>query len=306
MYWAWSTATWWLYALALGPTAGLLVRLFLLQHDCGHGSLFASRRANDATGRVLGVLTLTPYAHWRRAHAIHHATQGHLGKRGTGDVDTITVAEYLARGRWERLRYRLYRHPVVMFGIGPSFIFLLQHRLPAGFMRDGAGPWISTMGTNIAAAALIGAVMLLLGVVPFLAVHLPVLVLAGTIGVWLFFVQHQFEHTYWEGAGKWNAREAALAGSSHYDLPRVLRWFTANIGMHHLHHLSSRVPFYRFPAVLAGLPELASVNRIAFLDAFRCVRLALWDEDLRRLVPFRDLRGRHADAASAEFNRRVS
>ena len=305
-YWGWSSGRWWLYALALAPTAGFLVRLFLLQHDCGHGSFFASRKANDAVGRSLGVLTLTPYAHWRRAHAIHHATQGHLGKRGTGDVDTITVAEYRARGPWARLRYRLYRHPLVMFGIGPVFVFLVQNRIPAGFMRDGAGPWISTMGTNVVAGVLIALAMSTLGVGAFLAVQLPVLVLAATIGVWLFFVQHQFEHTYWEDAPRWNAREAALAGSSHYDLPRVLRWLTANIGMHHLHHLSSRVPFYRFRDAADALPELADVNRIGFLEGFRCVRLALWDEEHRRLVSFRDIREPRTGAASVESNRRSS
>jgi omega-6 fatty acid desaturase (delta-12 desaturase) len=302
MYVGWSHDAWWLYAAALAPTAGSLVRLFLLQHDCGHRSLFTSRSANDATGRALGVLTLTPYAHWRRAHAIHHATHGHLGKRGTGDVDTITVAEYRARGRWARLRYRLYRHPAVMFGVGPTFVFLLQNRVPAGFTRSGAAPWISTMGTNVAAAALVGLAVSVFGVGAFLAVHLPVLVLAATIGVWLFFVQHQFEHTYWEDASRWNACDAALSGSSHYDLPRVLRWFTANIGMHHLHHLSCRIPFYRFPEVARALPELASFNRIGFLEGFRCVRLALWDEERRRLVAFRDVRA--SEPVPAEFNRR--
>lgn len=294
MYTAWARGTLWLYAVAAIPTAGMLVRLFLLQHDCGHHSFFESRAANDALGRLLGVLTLTPYDHWRRTHAIHHATQGNLGRRGTGDVDTLTVAEYLARGRWPRLRYRLYRHPAVMFGIGPLYMFLLQNRVPAGFLAAGWRPWISTMGTNIAALVASIAVIQVVGIGAFVAVQLPVLALAATIGVWLFFVQHQFEHTYWATASDWNVREAALAGSSHYALPGVLAWMTANIGLHHLHHLSSRIPFYRFPDVVQAMPELAAVNRVGLMDGFRCVRLALWDEQARRLVSFREVRERTA------------
>lgn len=290
MYAASAWGVLWLYTIAAIPTAGMLVRLFLLQHDCGHHSFFQSRAANDALGRLLSVLTLTPYDHWRRTHAIHHATQGNLGKRGIGDVDTLTVAEYLARGRWQRLRYRLYRHPAVMFGIGPMYIFLLQNRIPAGFLAAGWRPWVSTMGTNIAVLVASIAVIQVVGIGAFVAVQLPVLVLAATIGVWLFFVQHQFEHTYWKTASDWNAREAALAGSSHYALPAVLAWMTANIGLHHLHHLSSRIPFYRFPDVVRAMPELAAVNRFGLVEGFRCVRLALWDEQARRLVSFREVR----------------
>ncbi len=288
MYAAWAWGLLWLYAAVAIPTAGMLVRLFLLQHDCGHHSFFPSRAANDALGRLLSVLTLTPYDHWRRTHAIHHATQGNLGKRGIGDVDTLTVAEYLARGRWQRLRYRLYRHPAVMFGIGPLYIFLLQNRIPAGFLATGWRAWVSTMGTNVAVLIVSITVIQVVGIGAFVAVQLPVLVIAATIGVWLFFVQHQFEHTYWETTSDWNAREAALAGSSHYALPGVLAWMTANIGLHHLHHLSSRIPFYRFPDVLRAMPELAALNRFGFVEGFRCVRLALWDEKARRLVSFRE------------------
>lgn len=287
LYAAWFAGAMVWYAMLLLPTAGVLVRLFLMQHDCGHHALFTSRRANDAVGRVLGVLTLTPYEHWRRAHAAHHATHGNLGRRGVGDIDVLTVAEYRARTPGRRLRYRLYRHPVVMFGIGPLFVFLLQNRLPTGYLRERRH-WLSTMGTNLAAFALAALLVQMVGVHAFVAVQLPMFALAATIGVFLFFVQHQFEATTWYAPADWSFREAALAGSSHFALPGLLRWFTANVGLHHVHHLCSRIPFYRLPAVTRDHPELAAANRIGLLAGLGCVRLALWDEDTRRLVPFRD------------------
>jgi len=279
----------WIDALLLLPASGLLVRLFLIQHDCGHRAFFANRNANDWLGRFLSVLTLTPYDHWRRAHAIHHATSGNLGRRGVGDVDTLTVHEYLRRSRWTRLRYRLYRHPLVMFGIGPIFVFVIQNRFPAGFTRQWR-PWLSTIATNVAIVVACGLLIWTLGLKVFLLVHVPVLLLAALAGVWLFYVQHQFEHTYWAQNDAWNAQDAALHGSSHYDLPRVLRWFTANIGVHHVHHLSSRIPYYRLPTVLRDYPELVKVSRVTLLQSFRCIRLVLWDEDKRRLISFRELR----------------
>lgn len=290
MYWALAHGHVWLYALLLLPTAGLLVRLFLIQHDCGHHAFFANKTANDWTGRLISVLTVTPYDHWRRAHSIHHATHGNLERRGVGDVDTLTVAEYLARPRWTRLRYRAYRHPLVMFGIGPVFVFVIQNRIPAGFMRSGWLPWVSTMATNVAIAAACALLIWAVGVGPFLLVHVPVLLLAAEAGVWLFYVQHQFEHSYWEGRDTWSFREGALRGSSHYDLPAVLKWFTANIGVHHVHHLSSRIPYYRLPAVLRAFPDLVGANRLTLLQSFKCVRLALWDEQTKRLISFADLR----------------
>ncbi len=280
----------WVSLLIAIPAAGFLVRLFMIQHDCGHGTFFAHRQANDWIGRLIGALTLTPYDFWRRAHAIHHATAGNLDRRGIGDVDTLTVHEYLARSRWGRLKYRLYRHPVVMFGIGPTYLFLLQHRLPVGFMRNGWQPWASTMLTNLAVALIVATLTLLIGIKAFLTVHVPIMALAATAGVWLFYVQHQFENTVWDRNGKWCLHDAALHGSSHYDLPAFLRWFTANIGVHHVHHLCSRIPCYRLPRVLRDHPELRDVGRVTLLDSFRCVRLVLWDEAQRRLVSFRDVR----------------
>ena len=233
---------------------------------------------------------MTPYDFWRRTHAIHHATSGNLDRRGIGDVDTLTVREYLARSRWGRLKYRLYRHPLVMFGIGPAYLFLLQHRLPVGLMRGGWQPWISTQATN-AAIALIAAVLIwLIGVKAFFLVHLPIMLLAAVFGVWLFYVQHQFEDTFWNESRGWDLHEAALHGSSHYDLPPLLRWFTANIGIHHVHHLCSRIPYYRLPRVLRDHPELRDIGRLTLLQSFRCVRLVLWDEAQRRLVSFREAR----------------
>jgi acyl-lipid omega-6 desaturase (Delta-12 desaturase) len=279
----------WASLLIAIPAAGFLVRLFMIQHDCGHGTFFAGRLANDWVGRVIGVLTLTPYDCWRRAHAIHHATSGNLDRRGIGDVDTLTVREYRDLSWWGRLKYRLYRHPLIMFGVGPAYLFLLQHRLPVGLMRNGWLPWTSTMATNLAIAVVVATLAWFIGIKAFLLVHLPIMLLAATAGVWLFYVQHQFEYTMWERDQRWNLHQAALHGSSHYDLPEPLRWFTANIGIHHVHHLCSRIPFYRLPRVLRDHPELLGVGRITLLQSFRCVRLVLWDEAQCRLVSFREI-----------------
>ena len=281
--------SYWLCLMLAVPSAGFLVRLFMIQHDCGHGSFFRRRRANDWLGRVLGVLTLTPYGYWRRTHAMHHATSGHLDRRGMGDIDTLTVREYQSLPAWRRALYRLKRHPIVVLGLGPFYLFVLKHRLPVRLMRAGRDPWFSVMSTNLAIAVVIGLLVASLGLRDFLLVQAPITLLASSAGVWLFYVQHQFEHTYWAWGADWNVHTGALHGSSHYDLPPVLRWFTANIGIHHVHHLR------------AGSPATGSARRSARIrssgrqspDAqgeLRCLRLALWDEDQRRLVGFRDAR----------------
>jgi omega-6 fatty acid desaturase (delta-12 desaturase) len=280
----------WLYILLLPPAAGLLVRLFMIEHDCGHGSFSSNGMVNAWIGRIIGVLTLTPYDYWRRGHAVHHATAGNLDSRGVGDVDTLTVREYLARSPWERFRYQVFRHPVVMFGLGPLYVFFMMHRLPVGFMCKGWMPWASTMTTN---AAIFGAASLMIwaiGIGPFLLIQPPIVLLGATAGVWLFYVQHQFERTHWDDAKEWNLHEAALYGSSHYDLPPILRWFTANIGVHHVHHLVSRIPHYRLQEVLRDHPELRNIGQVTLLQSLRCARLVLWDEEKRRLVSFRELR----------------
>jgi omega-6 fatty acid desaturase (delta-12 desaturase) len=292
--WASLDRGYWVCLLLAVPAAGFLVRLFMIQHDCGHGAFFQRRLANDWVGRVIGVLTFTPYDFWRRTHAIHHSTSGNLDRRGIGDIDTLTVREYLARSRWGKLVYRVYRHPIVMFGLGPAYLFIVQHRLPVGFMWNGWQPWVSTMATNAAIAALVVTMIWLVGFGPFLLVHLPTMLLAASIGVWLFYVQHQFESTVWAHDGTWNLQETALHGSSHYALPSLLRWFTANIGVHHIHHLCSRIPCYRLPQVLLDYPELDGIGRLTLRQSLMCVRLVLWDEDRQRLVSFCEARQHRA------------
>jgi omega-6 fatty acid desaturase (delta-12 desaturase) len=287
-----------LYVLVLLPGAGLLVRLFMIQHDCGHGSFFSSKQANDWVGRVIGVITLTPYYQWRRSHAVHHASSGNLDRRGIGDVMTLTVAEYLSRSRWGRARYWLYRHPAVMFGIGPFYLFLLQNRLPVGFMRKGWRPWFSTMATNASVLGVVVFMIWAVGATTFCLVHVPLMLLSSGAGVWLFYVQHQFENTHWANGENWTAQQAALYGSSHYDLPKVLRWFTANIGMHHVHHLASRIPYYRLPEVLRDHAEFRNLGRVTLLDSLRGLRLVLWDENVQRLVSFRHVRAEHPASCS--------
>jgi acyl-lipid omega-6 desaturase (Delta-12 desaturase) len=284
----------WFGLIAIVPAGALLLRVFMIQHDCGHGAFFGRRRLDDWTGRLLGILTLTPYDYWRKAHAMHHATAGNLDDRGVGDITTLTVAEYHALSPARRLSYRLYRHPLVMFGLGPAWLFLLKQRLPFGMMNAGSLPWLSTMFTNLAIAVSAGLTMWAVGVAPFLLIHMPIVLIAGAAGVWLFYVQHQFEDTHWSAGDDWRFPVAALHGASHYDLPPLLRWLTGNIGVHHVHHMSSRIPYYRLPDVLKDHPELAKLGRITLRESLRCVRLVLWDERSRKLVSFRD-----ADAANA-------
>ena len=277
----------WIGLVLVLPAAGFLLRLFMLQHDCGHGSLFADRRLDDWIGRALGVLTVTPYDYWRRAHNEHHASAGNLDERGVGDITTLTVSEYRDLTPLGQLGYRFYRNPFVMFGIGPAFLFLFKQRLPFGMMRSGALPWVSTMATNLAVILLATMLIWSVGILPFLLIHLPIVLIAGSAGVWLFYVQHQFEETHWSRPPEWAFPYAAMHGASHYDLPRPLRWITGNIGMHHLHHLSSRVPFYRLPEVLRDHPELADVGRISICDSLASVNLVLWNEKTQRLISFR-------------------
>jgi omega-6 fatty acid desaturase (delta-12 desaturase) len=288
--WAVLGLSYWLSLLAAVPAAGFLVRLFMIQHDCGHGAFFRRRVVNDWVGRVIGALTLTPYDIWRRRHAIHHSSSGDLERRGVGDIRTLTVQEYLELSKWQRLAYRLYRNPLIMFGLGPAYLFIVQQRLPIGLMGEGLRPWVSAMATNTAIAAVVATMIWFVGVGPFLLVHLPITLLAASIGVWLFYVQHQFEETFWAKSPAWTLHEAALHGSSHYDLPHPLRWFTANIGIHHVHHLCSRIPYYRLPHVLRDYPELGSIGRLTLGESLGCVRLVLWDESHRRLISFRELR----------------
>ena len=286
---AWEAIAWGYWPLSFIPSliaSTFLVRMFMIQHDCGHGSFFSNQTVNNWVGRVIGVLTLTPYDAWRRNHAIHHATTGHLEKRGIGDIATLTIAEYHALPFWKRLGYRLYRNPLVLFVFGSAYLFILRHRLPLGMSLKDKMDWVSPMATNLAIAAVVTFMMWLVGIGPFLMVQIPITLLAASIGVWLFYVQHQFDGTFWAPADDWNPHEAAIQGSSHYDLPMVLRWVTGNIGVHHVHHLSSRIPFYRLRQVLRDHPELNNVNRLTLWQSLRCIPLALWDENRQRLVSF--------------------
>ncbi len=279
--------------------AGFMVRLFMIQHDCGHGALFSSRSANDWVGRVIGVFTLTPYDFWRQSHALHHAGSGNLDRRGIGDIEMLTVREYQASSWQGQIRYRLYRHPLVMFGLGPAWLFICQYRLPFGLMRAGAVPWSSTLITNLGIAIPTAALIWLIGFWPFIAVQLPITLMAATTGVWLFYVQHQFEDTHWASEEEWDFQHSALHGSSHYDLPAVLRWFTGNIGIHHVHHLSSKVPFYRLPEVLKDHPVLRDIGRITFWQSLSLTNLVLWDESAKRLISFREARAMPVPAVAA-------
>ena len=271
------------------PAAGFLVRLFMIQHDCGHGSFFKRRWANNMLGRVLGILTLTPYDDWQRSHAQHHANSGNLDRRGTGDIDLLTVAEYAALPSRRRLVYRLSRNTVVLLVIAPIYVFFLRQRLPNDLFRADKKAWASTLSTNLAIAGLVVGIGLLVGFGPLLLVQVPITLIASAIGIWLFYVQHQFEHTYWARDLEWTFHKGAICGSTHYDLPAPLRWLTANIGIHHVHHLVSRIPSYRLHEVLRDHPELRDIGRLTFRQSLRCFRLALWDEQRQRLVGFRDV-----------------
>jgi len=288
--WYASSISYWLTLIIALPTAGFLVRLFMIQHDCGHGAFFRDRASNDWTGRIIGIFTMTPYDVWQRSHAIHHSTTGNLDRRGFGDITTLTVREYQGLSWIRRLGYRLYRSPLVLFGLGPAFLFIVQNRLPFGHMRSGWKYWLSAMGTNAAIAIVAGSVIYFIGWRSFLMVQLPILMLASSMGVWLFYIQHQFEDAFWEHDPKWTFHEAALYGSSHYDLPPLLRWFTANIGVHHVHHLYSKIPYYRLQNVLRDNPELANVRRMTFWQSLSCFRLRLWDEKSHQLISFADPR----------------
>lgn len=282
--------SYWLTLLVAVPAAGLYIRLFIIQHDCGHGSYFSSRRWNDFVGSVIGVVTATPYAYWRRTHAIHHGSQGNLDGRGYGDIETLTVDEYLARPLLGRLGYRLYRSPLVLLFIGPAYQFLLKHRLPFDAPLSWRKEWASVLGTNAAIAAILVVAKFTVGIPAVLMVHLPIVLIGGTIGIYLFYVQHQFEDTYWSKKDEWNVVEASLEGSSFFDLPKPLHWITGNIGYHHIHHLASRIPFYKLPKAMASHPALHEVPTLSLADSWSCLRYKLWDEKAERLIGFRELR----------------
>jgi omega-6 fatty acid desaturase (delta-12 desaturase) len=284
--------------IAAIPVSGFLVRLFIIFHDCGHGSFFRSRRANAIVGSIIGVLTFTPYDGWRRRHAQHHANTGKLvDDRSVGTILTLTVKEYQALTPWRRFLYRVYRHPLIQFGAGAIFHIVIGQRFPQQVPLS----WRhierrSVFWTDFFIVAGSVAVALLVGWRQFLLVQLPIMAVSAIVGNWLFFVQHNFENAYWQDVRDWDYHEASLFGSSHYDLPVVLRWFTGNIGFHHVHHLNSRIPNYRLKECLDENPDLQTAPRFGFWISLRCAVLALWDEDRGVLVRFRDL-----DAAGSKI-----
>jgi acyl-lipid omega-6 desaturase (Delta-12 desaturase) len=280
--------SYWLVLVLSVPAAGFLLRTFIIFHDCAHGSFLESKRANTWLGRVLGVLVFSPFQSWRQSHAVHHATAGDLDRRGVGDVQTLTVAEYGALSWRRRLAYRAFRNPVVMFGIGPTWALVIQPR----FIPISARPRIrhSVIATNISLLLLVGGLCLLLGWREFLLVETPSVMLAAAAGVWLFYVQHQFDDTYWKTSGDWSYADAALQGSSYLKLPKVLQFFTANIGLHHVHHLSARIPNYNLQRAHDQNSIFHDVPTLSLWDGLRAVRLKLWDEDDARLVTFAQAR----------------
>ena len=280
--------SWWLAVPLAVLAGGFLVRTFIIFHDCGHGSFLASTKANDALGFITGVLTFTPYYHWRWEHAIHHASSGDLDRRGTGDVWTLTVQEYLEASRWKRFAYRLARNPVILFGLAPLYLFLIQQRYPNSKSegRERRSVW----WTNLALALLAGGLVWVFGLKAYVLLQLIVLVVAGSAGVWLFYVQHQFEGVYWEREKSWDYSLAALQGSSFYKLPKVLQWFSGNIGFHHIHHLSPQIPNYHLEKCHRAEPLFQTVKPVTLFSSFKSFTFRLWDEQRRKLVGYRALR----------------
>ena len=274
-------------ALAL-PAAGLMVRLFIISHDCGHGSFFRSKRANDRWGRVAAFLSWTPYDYWRKEHAKHHSTAGNLDRRGIGDIWTLTVSEYKASHWALRLLYRFYRNPFVLFVIGPTFTFTIGYRFPSRWA--GKSERRSVHSTNLLMIGLLALAHLTIGLKAFLLIQLPVIAVASAAGVWIFYIQHQFEDVYWEETATWDFFKQAIEGSSYYRLPRVLQWFTGSIGYHHVHHLSPRIPNYRLEKCHRENPLFHRASLLTLRTSLKSLRFRLWDENTRKMVDFSALR----------------
>ena len=287
MYLSMAVSYWLVVPLALLAGA-FLVRVFIIFHDCGHGSFFKSRTANHVLGAITGVLTFTPYYHWRWEHAVHHSSSGDLDRRGTGDVWTLTVQEYLESSRWKRFAYRLARNPFVLFVLAPLFLFLVWQRIPNP--KAGGREQRSVYWTNLGLLLMAGGLTWVFGWKAYLIIQLVILMAAGSAGVWLFYVQHQFEGVYWERGGDWDYAMAALKGSSFYKLPKVLQWFSGNIGFHHIHHLSPRIPNYHLEKCHKAEPLFQTVKPVTLFSSFKSFTFRLWDEQRRRLVGYSHLR----------------
>ena len=290
--------SWWLTVPLAMLGGALLMRIFIIFHDCGHGSFFKSRLANDITGFIAGIFTFTPYYHWRWEHSIHHGSSGNLDRRGTGDVWTLTVQEYLESSRLKRFAYRLARNPFILFVIAPVFLFVVKERFPAS--KASARERHSVWAMNAAVLALAVILSLIFGLKAYLLIQLIVIATAGTLGVWMFYVQHQFEDTYWEHNGEWDYASAAIQGSSFYKLPRILQWFSGNIGFHHIHHLSPHIANYNLERCHNALPILQAVKPLTFFVSLKSINFRLWDEQRGRLIGFRELRRLRREQANAE------
>ena len=281
-----SVSFWITLALTI-PAAGFAVRTFIIFHDCCHDSFFKSRQANVLVGVITGLMTFFPYYQWKYEHAIHHAASSNLSRRGTGDIWTLTVDEYLALSSLRRMVYRMYRNPFVMFGLGPIYILLIEYRF--NNKRAGRKERLNTYATNLGLAGMIGLLCWTLGWDKFLLVQGPILYLSGMAGIWLFYVQHQFEKTYYEKEENWDYVRAAMEGSSFYKLPTILQWMTGNIGFHHIHHLSSRVPNYNLQRVYKNIPSMRNVSSVGLLSSLRSLRYRVWDEESKKFVGFRSI-----------------
>jgi omega-6 fatty acid desaturase (delta-12 desaturase) len=282
------SVSYWITLLLAVLAAGFLVRVFIIHHDCGHGSFFKSQKANDIWGFITGVLTFTPYYLWRWKHAIHHAASGDLDRRGWGDVWTLTVEEYLGASRWKRFAYRLVRNPVVLFVIVPVYLFVVEYRFAPS--KAGKRERHSVYSTNLGVLGMATALSLIFGIKAYLLIQLALIAVSGSAGVWLFYVQHQFEGVYWQRHGHWDYTAAALEGSSFYKLPRVLQWFSGNIGFHHIHHLSPRIPNYNLEKCQNAEPLFQNVPAVTLLASLKSFTFRLWDEQGRKMVGFGHLR----------------
>lgn len=280
--------SYWLTLLLAIPAAGFMVRIFIIFHDCGHGSFFKSKKANDFWGNITGILTFTPYLQWRHDHALHHASAGDLDRRGFGDVWTLTVKEYLALPPLKRLWYGIFRHPLFLFGIGPFYTFIISHRFANknGTVRERN----NVMMTNLILLIIMVLLHLLIGIKAFILIQLPIVMIGGAVGLWLFYVQHTFEPPYWEHHEDWDFVTAALDGSSFYKLPPILQWFTGNIGIHHIHHLSPRIPNYRLQACQDENAIFHNVEPLTLRASLASVNLRVWDDELGRMLSFREMR----------------
>lgn len=282
------SVSWWLTIPLAILAGGFLIRVFIIFHDCGHGSFFQSRRANDIWGFITGLLTFTPYYQWRWEHSVHHSTTGDLDRRGVGDIWTFTVEEYLQSSRWKKFSYRLARNPVILFIIAPLFIFVIRQRFPTpnAKPREVASVWIM----NFTIIALAAGLIAIYGFLPWLIIQTIAMGVAGSAGVWLFYVQHQFEDAYWERSEDWDYTTAAMQGSSFYKLPKILQWFSGNIGFHHIHHLSSRIPNYNLERCHRSDPMFKEVVPLTLTGSLKSITFRLWDEKARKLISFRQLR----------------